>query len=80
MSVCEFINWLIAEEIWEWFNELNGLYTVHSVFAVLIEHDVHSLHTVHTLHSVRTLHSVHIEHSVYTVHTQVYTIDGMNHV
>jgi hypothetical protein len=63
--VCEFINWFIAEEIWGWFRELNGVYTVHSVF------------TVHIVHSVNTVHNI---HTVHVVHNVVCTVDGMNHV
>jgi hypothetical protein len=75
--VCEFVNWFIAEEIWGWFNEINGSYMAHSLFTVHIVHNVRTLHTVHNVYMEYILHTA---HSVHTVHTQVYTIDSVNHL
>jgi hypothetical protein len=46
--VCEWVDWLIAVEIWGWCNEGYGV------------HNVHTVHTVRSVHTVCTVHTVHV--------------------
>jgi hypothetical protein len=77
--VCEWIDWLIAVEIWGLSNEGYGVHTVHIVRTMHTIHTVHTVQTANTVYTVqivrtvRTVHIVHFHHTVHILHTQ-YTL------
>ena len=63
--VCEWTDWLIAVEVWGWFNErydVRTLCTVHTVHALRTLRTVHTVHTVHSVYTLPNVHTVNVVH------------------